>query len=788
MANYAQFILCQLVRKEQKIQKLPINPHTLAPFEKGEDWQKNPAMWAGYEHVATLKEQLGEEYLIGFLFTENDPFFFVDLDNCISDGSWGHIANDIFARFPGAAIEISTSGTGAHLFGCYSSIPDHKCKNSDHGIEMYHRGRFVALTEDVTGDGTIWLDHTAALYGLVESYFPHTETEFAEWTTDPDPTYTAALSDEDLIARAIQSKSVAAKFGQGVSFQDLWECNVDILAQFYPPSAGGDFDRSTADAALAQHLAFWTGNDCERMVSLMFQSALVRDKWNRDDYVRRTVLHSVSKQKTFYTPQTLEIQDDEPSDKPRRRSGGQFMPIDLQAEYFDGCVYVISENRIYCPRSGRLLKQDQFNGRYGGYTFQMDDENKGKPTRKAWEAFLDCQGLRWPRVDGTCFRPRIPPGAVIKDGGDTLVNVYKPIITPSIPGDVTPFTQHLQRLIPDDRDRLILTSYMAACVQYKGCKFQWAPLIQGVEGNGKSFISEALTAAIGDRYVHTPIASELAEKYNSWNFNKLLICVEDVYLPDGKREIIEILKPLITSRRYAKRAMHSDQEMCDLCGNWVLNSNHKDAVAKTRNDRRFAPFYTAQQTTEDLIRDGVTEQYLIELYAWAKDKGGFAHVTYFLENFDIPAEYNPAVQEGGQCARAPRTTSTDEAISVSMGGAEQEILEAIEQETVGFAGGWVSSVALDRLLRDIRKSGAIPYNKRTELMESLGYQLHPKLNGGRASKLIDLDQNKRPRLYVKSGHISCNMATGAAVTEAYIKAQSASRGGESPPEILTNGN
>ena len=43
-------------------------------------------------------------------------------------------------------------------------------------------------------------------------------------------------------------------------------------------------------------LAFWTGRDCERIRALMNKSALARDKWEREDYLPRTILGAVGRQ------------------------------------------------------------------------------------------------------------------------------------------------------------------------------------------------------------------------------------------------------------------------------------------------------------------------------------------------------------------------------------------------------------------------------------------------------------------------------------------------------------
>jgi len=779
LAAYKQFLLYKLVwdATKEKYNKIPVSPHTLQTYPKGSDWQKDPASVTDCETAINAAVLCGDLYGVGFIVTDKDPFFFVDLDKCLEadDATWSPVANDIMAKLPGAAIEVSQSGRGLHIIGV-GNIADHACKNTVLDLEFYTEWRFIALT-GTNAVGSAAVDCIAHLPGLVGSYFPpKTVTKDQGWTTAPVAGATPSESDDDLIARALASGGAANAFGSKAGFKDLWECNVAVLAATYPDDEGRrDYDGSSADAALAQHLAFWTGNNCERMLALMKRSGLVREKWNREDYLIRTITRAVSLQTSFYTggakqePPRVPVEPANRAglvDGPRRREGWQFLSIDGQIELFKGCVYVQDAHKVFTP-DGSLLKPDQFKATYGGYVFQLEDNASGKTTKNAWEAFTESQGIQYPIASRSCFRPALPSGTLIEEEGQVLVNTYIPITVKSVPGDVGPFLDHLQRVLPVEGDRAILMAFMAACVQHKGVKFQWAPLIQGAEGNGKTLFTRCVAAAVGGRYTHMPPAAEIAEKFNEWLFRKLFIGVEDIYVPDHKKEILEILKPMITNSQLAMRAMQASQVMGDNFGNFILNSNHKDAVRKTRNDRRFCIFYTAQQSAEDVIRDGMGGNYFPNLYDWLK-ADGYAHVTDYLATYAIPDALNPA----GACHRAPTTSSTEEAVTASMGGIEQEIMESIEQGRPGFAGGWVSSMAVERLLDGMRKAGAIPHNKRRELMQGLGYDWHPALakTNGRVNNPIALDGGK-PRLFIKDGHIHANLTSPAEVVRQYQEAQ-----------------
>lgn len=767
LAGYRQFILWRL----DGDQKRPVNPHTGAIHDP-----HDPAAWVDANTALSMATAL--DCGVGFVFTRLDPFFFLDIDKCLQpDGTWSPLAVDLCTRFGGAAVEISQSGTGLHIFGT-GRVPLHSCKNSPLKLEFYTEARFVALT----GTGAIGNaahDCSQALAEVIPRYFPDRGANVpVELTDGPCPEWNGPADDNELIELMLNSRQGGgAIFGGKASVQSLWVADEATLGQSYPDPQGlRPYDHSSADAALCQHLAFWTGRDMARMARLFERSALYREKWaTREDYRVRTLTRAIGLNTAVYGGKVKPVEAPPESVQPVApvktfstahevvfKDGFQYLAVAQQKELFAGCVYVRDTHTIFTP-DGALLTPDRFRATYGGYVFALDAMND-KTTKSAWEVFTESQAAQFPKAHGMCFRPENPPGAIIQEESRLLVNTYVPIETLKVQGDITPFLRHMERMIPNQRDRDILIAYMAACVQYPGHKFQWTPLVQGIDGNGKSLLIRALAFAIGHRYTHLPNAQDLANKFNGWLANKLFIGVEEVYAAD-RREIIETLKPMITNDRIDIQFKGDDQFTGDNRANFLMCSNHKDAILKTKNDRRFAVFYCAQQEPEDMVAAGLHGDYFPRMYKWLKN-GGYAAINYFLHTYRIPIELNPA----GDCHRAPETTSTNEAISLSLGGVEQEVIEAIAEGRTGFAGGWVSSIHLERLLNSRRDSKRIPPAKRSALLKSLGYIPHPGLPEGRSNSTIPVDGGKS-RLYVKYDSIPMQIRGPKNVVEAYVKAQ-----------------
>lgn len=761
MASYAQFMLYKLVPSTSRPGKTEKYPCSLA----GDVVSAHQSQyWVTADIACAEATRRGAGWGVSFVLTENDPYFFIDIDHAYKDGEWSPLAKDLCQRFGGAYCEVSQSGTGLHLIGVIDDSPDHACKNDDLGLECYTEARFIALTgSGATGD--VSTRHDSAFNQVVSQYFPPSVvTMSAEWTTEPHPDSCPIADDTRLIEKALKSESVAGIFGDKATFKDLWTCDVEALAAAYPDE-GRPYDCNRVDAALAQHLAFWCGSQCDRIERLMRASGLVRPKWDKHkSYMKRTICGAVGRQTSWYSVgKPIEMIPVASVVDPIIRAGFQFLPITQVVDHFRGCVYVADAHRVFTP-NGTMLKAEQFNSMFGGYTFSLDDTGE-KTTKKAFEAFTENQGVMFPKVDGSVFDPRHPPGAIIDDEGRRMVNTYVPVNVRKVPGDVSRFMMHIAKILPNERDRQIALSYAAAIVQYPGHKFQWAPLFQGCEGNGKTLLTRCVAYAVGQRYTHLPPASEISEKFNSWLFGSIFIGVEDIHVPDSKAEVLEILKPMITGDRLAKRAMQQDQVMMANCANFIFNSNHRNAIKKTLNDRRFCVFFTAQQQVEDIARDGMNGNYFPDLYDWLRGDG-YAHVAHFLSTYAIPVEFNPTLG----CQRAPYTSTTTEAVEASLGAVEQEVMECIDEGRQGFAGGWVSSMALDALIERLRMGRAIAPRKRRDLMKSIGYDWHPALKDGRVNNHILMD-NGKPRLYIRLGHIHANLVGGAEVVRHYEAAQ-----------------
>jgi hypothetical protein len=721
-----------------KPRKVPTDPRTGKACDP-----HDPSQWMTHEQAAATGLR------IGMVLTDEDPYFLLDLDDCRDPvtGEWHPEALRIAGMFPGACMEVSVNGTGLHIMGVGDPLAlgprKHKfgtAARPGNWLEYYSTKRFVALGQGMQGN--INLDWTSTLAALVPvSSDPADAVPFSEAT---DPAWNGPTDDDELIKIMMAARgSIAATFGDSATVADLWEARPDILGKVYPGADGKPWDGNAVDQALMNHLAFYTGKNTARMDRLFRRSGLMREKWEkRADYRGWTISKAVQSCRNVYArPRQVEVIHNvaaDPGTAPTAVAGDgrEFIAVGELPEYFKGCVWVELDERVMIP-GGRLLKKSQFDVLFGGHQFAMSFDGN-KPTYSAWEAFTVNRAVRFPKVQRTCFKPMSPSGVIIGDA----INIYHCEEIRTVEGDPEPFLDLLRRLLPDPRDREILLSWMAALVQYPGKKFLWSPVLQGTKGNGKSTVGEVLSYAIGDRYSWTPEAESITKQFNPFLGNRIFINVEEIHMFE-KMEMLEKLKNYITGKKVEIEKKGIDAGMNrDYCANWFFCTNHKDAIIKEKDDRRFAILYTAQQSREDMERDGMlTDNYFPKLWNWL-DRDGFAIMRHYLLNYQIPNEFNPATT----CMMAPTTSSTGEAVSSSYGVAEQYILDAIESDVPGFRGGWLSSWAVTQLLhtnglkRAPRKVGAI--------CEALGY-----VSAGKAPSTLMQEGNTRPTLFYRPGTV-----------------------------------
>lgn len=113
----------------------------------------------------------------------------LDIDDCLTPANeWSDHAKQMLARFPGALVELSTSGRGLHIWFTHTGEgPGKRPRDRTGMLEMYAEGQFLALGTVLAGDART--DCTAEMHRVLAQYWPAVaaprEVTDSEWDSLP---------------------------------------------------------------------------------------------------------------------------------------------------------------------------------------------------------------------------------------------------------------------------------------------------------------------------------------------------------------------------------------------------------------------------------------------------------------------------------------------------------------------------------------------------------------------------------------------------------------------------
>lgn len=190
------------------------------------------------------------------------------------------------------------------------------------------------------------------------------------------------------------------------------------------------------------------------------------------------------------------------------------------------------------------------------------------------------------------------------DGVDYF-NTYRPTMLKRITAGKTDIVDrikgHISHLLPNEYERDLVINYLAHNVQFAGKKLHWAMILQGVQGDGKSFLAEMMKHVLGHSNCRMVTVESLDEKFTPWAEGNCMVFIEELKLDNYKKyETLNKLKPYITNPTVSVRRMQKDVYECVNTTNYFALTNFKDALPIDDNDRRYCVLFSQWQSKEKL--------------------------------------------------------------------------------------------------------------------------------------------------------------------------------------------
>lgn len=302
--------------------------------------------------------------------------------------------------------------------------------------------------------------------------------------------------------------------------------------------------------------------------------------------------------------------------------------VDLPS-WCENWYFVADDGLFYNSHTGLTYSKGSFDSVYGEQLVTDDMRARGE----AFGGRASDMALNLYRIPKVYSRMYLPGHEeLVRINGLECVNTYNPWMEPKAEEPKTPDARkaiklaekHFEILFPDAFERETFLDYLAYTVQFPKEKINWAVLIQGVDGGGKSWFASLMSAVLGGRNVRTIAAESLKENFTKWAEGSRMVFFEEIRLRDDTRfEILDKLKPYMANPTVPVRRMQKDGYEIVNVTNYVLFTNYPDALPINRNDRRYFILRTSFQTKADLA-------------AFKKERPSYFTDLFNLLDFDWP--------------------------------------------------------------------------------------------------------------------------------------------------------
>lgn len=262
-------------------------------------------------------------------------------------------------------------------------------------------------------------------------------------------------------------------------------------------------------------------------------------------------------------------------------------------DFHEDYVFLTSTGEYMCRTTKTCMGPRSFDVKHGRDTPSDADGNPQKATAYV-DNHIEC-------VHSGMYAPMF--GDVFLYDGVDYFNTYKPnpIKRKPIGETVDKVKSHIAHLLPDEYEQSLVIDYLAHNVQNPGKKIHWAIILQGVQGDGKSFLAEMMRHVLGQTNCKTVSVESLDEKFTAWAEGSCMVFIEELKLDNYKKyETLNKLKPYITNPTVPVRKMRMDTYEAVNTTNYFALTNFKDALPIDDNDRRYCVLFSQWQSKEKL--------------------------------------------------------------------------------------------------------------------------------------------------------------------------------------------
>lgn len=398
-------------------------------------------------------------------------------------------------------------------------------------------------------------------------------------------------------------------------------------------------------------------------------------------------------------------------------------------EWANAHVYVLAEDTFFCLKTSTALTRTAFGAQYNRLMPRRpngDREDAAKWCLERWNMAT---------VGDSMYLPGKDP--VFEHEGRWYANLYSPAHIPEVAQAYTnqgteainAFLRHIYEFCGRREDvYLNMVDFCAWVAQNPGRKCRYAPLLKGMQGDGKSMLLAAIAAAMGRNNVGSVSANLLCADFNDWAEGTCVTGFEEMMVTGRKRYSVanSLKEPIANDTLTINRKGRASGKSIVNVTNYIGFTNFVDAVPLEDSDRRWWVVFSPFSRLDDLAKAlGLTREGLAEHYAKIFDSFNTCRGEWrkFLTEYQVSANFHPNRGAPDTAEKAEMRVSGEDAV-------EAVARQVIESGAVGVTSSVLSSSALTSAMRTICVQDGIEIPKTSTLnhmLSRMGFSQHPKV-------------------------------------------------------------
>lgn len=192
------------------------------------------------------------------------------------------------------------------------------------------------------------------------------------------------------------------------------------------------------------------------------------------------------------------------------------------------------------------------------------------------------------QIDAAVYRPGAKAAGVLTENKRRLFNVWRPNDLPAIEGDISPWAEFLDYLLPDETERDEFERWFYTLIGSPQTRMHYSCLMYSEQtGTGKSIVGSVLYHIIGQRNAVIANPSALDSAFNSHFENRQLVIFNELYEGGSNFKTTNALKTVQTDEFIRINAKYRQEKTVENHTHIFAASNSEHALDIDDQDRRW---------------------------------------------------------------------------------------------------------------------------------------------------------------------------------------------------------